>query len=116
MRTRPAHFKAKVDAGANGAITQYFYNADAYFRFVDDVRALGIDIPIVPGIMPISNFSQLRRFSEAVRRGDPALDRQAHAGVRRRRASRSANSVPTWWRSCASAWSTAVRRGCTSTR
>ena len=59
------HFKAKVDAGADGAITQYFYNADAYFRFVDDVRALGVDIPIVPGIMPISNFSQLRRFSEA---------------------------------------------------
>ncbi|HVI58750.1 MAG TPA: methylenetetrahydrofolate reductase [NAD(P)H] [Luteimonas sp.] len=59
------HFKAKVDAGANGAITQYFYNADAYFRFVDDVRALGVDIPVVPGIMPISNFMQLRRFSEA---------------------------------------------------
>ncbi|MFP7722143.1 methylenetetrahydrofolate reductase [NAD(P)H] [Lysobacter sp. A3-1-A15] len=58
------HFKRKVDAGANGAITQYFYNADAYFRFVDDVRALGIDIPIVPGIMPISNFSQIRRFSD----------------------------------------------------
>ncbi|MFD0739253.1 methylenetetrahydrofolate reductase [NAD(P)H] [Lysobacter koreensis] len=59
------HFKAKVDAGADGAITQYFYNADAYFRFVDDARALGIGIPIVPGIMPISNFTQLRRFSEA---------------------------------------------------
>jgi methylenetetrahydrofolate reductase (NADPH) len=59
------HFKAKVDAGADGAITQYFYNADAYFRFVDDVRRLGVDIPVVPGIMPISNFSQLRRFSEA---------------------------------------------------
>jgi len=59
------HFKAKVDAGANGAITQYFYNADAYFRFVDDARRLGADVPIVPGIMPISNFAQLRRFSEA---------------------------------------------------
>ncbi|GAB3307166.1 methylenetetrahydrofolate reductase [NAD(P)H] [Luteimonas notoginsengisoli] len=59
------HFKAKVDAGADGAITQYFYNADAYFRFVDDIRALGVDIPVVPGIMPISNFAQLRRFSEA---------------------------------------------------
>lgn len=58
-------FKAKVDAGADGAITQYFYNADAYFRFVDDVQRLGIDIPIVPGVMPISNFTQLRRFSEA---------------------------------------------------
>ncbi|WP_256646288.1 methylenetetrahydrofolate reductase [NAD(P)H] [Thermomonas paludicola] len=59
------HFKAKVDAGASSAITQYFYNADAYFRFVEDARALGIDIPIVPGVMPISNFSQLRRFSDA---------------------------------------------------
>ena len=59
------HFKAKVDAGADGAITQYFYNADAYFRFVDDARRLGVDVPIVPGIMPISNFAQLRRFSEA---------------------------------------------------
>ncbi len=58
------HFKAKVDAGADGAITQYFYNADAYFRFVDEVRALGVGIPIVPGIMPIANFTQLRRFSE----------------------------------------------------
>ena len=58
------HFKAKVDAGADGAITQYFYNADGYFRFVDDARKLGISIPIVPGIMPISNFTQLRRFSE----------------------------------------------------
>jgi methylenetetrahydrofolate reductase (NADPH) len=59
------HFKAKVEAGADGAITQYFYNADAYFRFVDDARRLGVDIPIVPGIMPIANFTQLRRFSEA---------------------------------------------------
>jgi methylenetetrahydrofolate reductase (NADPH) len=59
------HFKAKIDAGADGAITQYFYNADAYFRFVDDVRRLGVVVPIVPGIMPISNFAQLKRFSEA---------------------------------------------------
>jgi methylenetetrahydrofolate reductase (NADPH) len=58
------HFKRKVDAGANGAITQYFYNADAYFRFVDDARRLGVEVPIVPGVMPISNFTQLRRFSE----------------------------------------------------
>jgi methylenetetrahydrofolate reductase (NADPH) len=58
------HFKAKIDAGADAAITQYFYNADAYFHFVDAVRRLGVEVPIVPGIMPISNFSQLRRFSE----------------------------------------------------
>jgi methylenetetrahydrofolate reductase (NADPH) len=59
------NFRRKVDAGANGAITQYFYNADAYFRFVDECRAAGIVIPIVPGIMPIVNFSQLARFSDA---------------------------------------------------
>jgi methylenetetrahydrofolate reductase (NADPH) len=60
-----AHFKAKMDAGADTAITQYFFNADAYFRFVDEVRAAGVAAPIIPGIMPISNFSQLKRFSEA---------------------------------------------------
>ena len=58
------HFKTKIDAGADAAITQYFYNADAYFHFVDDARRLGVDIPVIPGIMPISNFSQRRRFSE----------------------------------------------------
>jgi methylenetetrahydrofolate reductase (NADPH) len=56
-------FKRKVDAGANAAITQYFYNTDAYFRFMDECEALGIRIPIVPGIMPIYNFAQLSRFS-----------------------------------------------------
>jgi methylenetetrahydrofolate reductase (NADPH) len=59
------NFKKKVDAGANAAITQYFYNVDAYLRFVDECRAAGISIPIVPGIMPIGNFSQLARFSDA---------------------------------------------------
>ncbi|SFC74024.1 5,10-methylenetetrahydrofolate reductase (NAD(P)) [Cupriavidus sp. OV038] len=58
------NFVRKVRAGADSAITQYFYNADAYFRFVDEVRALGVDVPIVPGIMPITNYSQLMRFSE----------------------------------------------------
>ena len=57
--------KAKVDAGANSAITQYFYNADAYFHFVEQAQALGVRVPIVPGIMPINNFSQLARFSDA---------------------------------------------------
>jgi methylenetetrahydrofolate reductase (NADPH) len=60
-----AFFKQKVEAGANAAITQYFYNPDAYFRFVDDCKNLGIDVPIVPGIMPITNFTQLARFSDA---------------------------------------------------
>lgn len=59
------NFKRKIDAGADSAITQYFYNADAYFRFVDDCTAAGIAVPIVPGIMPIGNFSQLARFSDA---------------------------------------------------
>ena len=59
------HFKRKVDAGANAAITQYFYNTDAYFRFVDECEAAGIVIPVVPGIMPIGNFAQLARFSDA---------------------------------------------------
>ena len=59
------NFKRKIDAGANSAITQYFYNTDAYFRFVDDCEAAGIAIPIVPGIMPIGNFAQLARFSDA---------------------------------------------------
>ncbi len=58
-------FKRKCDAGANAAITQYFYNADAYFRFVDDCDALGVKIPVVPGIMPITNSTQLMRFSDA---------------------------------------------------
>ncbi|CAN1551996.1 MetF 5,10-methylenetetrahydrofolate reductase [Burkholderiaceae bacterium] len=59
-----AHFINKVRAGANSAITQYFFNADAYFDFVDRVQAKGINIPIVPGIMPITNYTQLMRFSE----------------------------------------------------
>lgn len=58
------NFKRKVEAGANGAVTQYFYNADCYFRFVDECRAMGIEIPITPGIMPITNYRQLARFSE----------------------------------------------------
>ncbi len=57
------NLKRKVDAGANSAITQYFYNADAYFRFLDQCAAAGINVPIVPGIMPIYNITQLARFS-----------------------------------------------------
>ena len=58
-------FAAKVRAGADSAITQYFFNADAYERFVDDVRRMGLDVPVVPGIMPILGSSQLMRFSDA---------------------------------------------------
>ncbi len=59
------NFKRKIEAGANSAITQYFYNADGYFRFVEACRKLGITVPIVPGIMPIVKFAQLARFSDA---------------------------------------------------
>ncbi len=59
------NFRRKVEAGADSAITQYFFNVDAYFRFVDDCEALGLAIPITPGIMPITNSKQLARFSDA---------------------------------------------------
>lgn len=58
------NFKRKVDAGADAAITQYFFNLDAYLNFVDECQSIGIDIPIVPGIMPINNYAQLARFSD----------------------------------------------------
>jgi methylenetetrahydrofolate reductase (NADPH) len=60
-----ANLVAKFEAGADSAITQYFYNADAYFRLLDEVRAAGVHAPIVPGIMPVTNFTQLARFSDA---------------------------------------------------
>ena len=59
-----ANFVRKAKAGADSAITQYFYNADAYFHFVDEIRRQGIDIPVIPGIMPIVSFSKLARFSD----------------------------------------------------
>ena len=59
-----ANFVTKVNAGANSAITQYFFNPDAYYDFVDRAQAKGVKIPIVPGIMPITNYSQLSRFSQ----------------------------------------------------
>ena len=58
------NFARKIQAGANSAITQYFYNADAYFQFVDETRKLGLDVPVVAGIMPITNCTQLMRFSD----------------------------------------------------
>lgn len=57
-------YAIKVRAGADSSITQYFYNADAYFRFVDEAQRLGVDVPVVPGIMPITSSTQLMRFSE----------------------------------------------------
>jgi methylenetetrahydrofolate reductase (NADPH) len=58
-------FATKIKAGADSAITQYFFNADAYFRFVEDVQRLGVSVPVVPGIMPITSSTQLMRFSDA---------------------------------------------------
>jgi methylenetetrahydrofolate reductase (NADPH) len=58
-----AHFAAKVKAGADSAITQFFFNPDAYFHFVDEVRALGVEVPIVPGIMPIHNYARIAQFA-----------------------------------------------------
>jgi len=58
------NFKRKIDAGADSALTQYFFNPDAYFRFVDECEKRGVDVPIVPGIMPITNYTQLARFSD----------------------------------------------------
>ena len=59
-----ANFARKISAGANSAITQYFYNPDAYFRFIDEARKIGVDVPVVAGIMPINNYTQLMRFSD----------------------------------------------------
>ncbi|HWQ38092.1 MAG TPA: methylenetetrahydrofolate reductase [NAD(P)H] [Burkholderiales bacterium] len=59
------NFKRKIEAGADSAITQYFFNPDAYYHFRDECAAMGIDVPIVPGIMPINRFAQLARFSDA---------------------------------------------------
>ncbi len=64
VRAELENFKRKVDAGANGAITQYFYNPHAYFRFIEDCEKMDINLPIVPGIMPITNREQLVRFSQ----------------------------------------------------
>lgn len=65
LATDIRHFVAKAQAGADSAITQYFFNADSYFHFVDRVRAAGCEIPVIPGIMPITNFANLVRFSDA---------------------------------------------------
>ena len=73
-------FVHKVQAGADAAITQYFFNADAYFRFVDAARAHGVTVPIVPGIMPITNYTQLARFSDACGAEIPRWIRMRLAG------------------------------------
>jgi methylenetetrahydrofolate reductase (NADPH) len=74
------NFKRKVEAGADAAITQYFYNADAYFAFLDSCERMGIDIPVIPGVMPITNYSQLARFSDACGAEIPRWVRKRLAG------------------------------------
>ena len=64
LQTEMKFFRQKVEAGADGAITQYFFNPDSYFHFRDDALRIGVDIPITPGIMPITNYKQLARFSD----------------------------------------------------
>lgn len=64
LETDLKNFKRKVEAGADSAITQYFYNPEAYFRFMDDCQRIGVNIPVIPGIMPLTNYSQISRFSE----------------------------------------------------
>lgn len=73
-------FATKIKAGADSAITQYFFNADAYFRFVDDVQRLGVSVPVVPGIMPITSSTQLMRFSDACGAEIPRWIRQRLQG------------------------------------
>ena len=107
------NFKRKADAGANSAITQYFYNADAYFRFVDDARKLGITLPIVPGIMPIVKFSQLARFSDACGAEIPRWMRKTLEGLWRRQSHRCRPSVWMWLPNCARSCSRAARPDCT---
>jgi len=74
------NFRRKVEAGANAAITQYFYNPDAYFRFLDSCAALGVQVPVVPGVMPITNFEQLVRFSDTWRAETPRWIRRRLEG------------------------------------
>ncbi|MBL4602467.1 MAG: methylenetetrahydrofolate reductase, partial [Emcibacteraceae bacterium] len=66
------NLKRKIDAGANRAITQYFFDVDVYFRFMDKVLAAGIDVPIVPGIMPVTNFKMAKSFSDRCGTSVPA--------------------------------------------
>ena len=106
-----------MKAGADSAITQFFFNPDAYFHFVDEVRALGVDVPIVPGIMPIHNYAQDRPVRGARRHRDPALGARCKMeGFMDDTASIRAFGLDVVTRLCAAAASPAARRACTSTR
>jgi methylenetetrahydrofolate reductase (NADPH) len=116
-RSAEADLKAyvtKVKAGANSAITQYFYSADAYARFVDDVYAMGATVPVVPGIMPITNSSQLLRFSDACGAEIPRWIRLRLQGlVTTPHPSRPSGWM--WSRNCVTSFAVRARPACTST-
>jgi methylenetetrahydrofolate reductase (NADPH) len=97
-----ASFQRKIDAGANAAITQYFYNPDAYWSFVDACAGRGIDVPIVPGVMPISSFTKLARFSDACGAEIPRWMRRRLEGFGDDAASIRAFGVDVVTRMCAS--------------
>jgi methylenetetrahydrofolate reductase (NADPH) len=97
-----ASFQRKIDAGANSAITQYFYNPDAYWSFVDACAGRGIDVPIVPGVMPISSFTKLARFSDACGAEIPRWMRRRLEGFGDDAASIRAFGVDVVTRMCAS--------------
>ena len=108
------NFRRKVEAGADAAITQYFYNADAYFAFVDACTGMGLDLPIVPGIMPITNFTQLARFSDACGAEIPRWIRRRMEGLGDDIEEIRAFGHGSCW-TCAGDCSPAGPRGCTST-
>ena len=97
-----AHFRRKIDAGANSAITQYFFNPDAYWHFVDLCAAQGVSVPIVPGIMPVSSFAKLARFSDACGAEIPRWIRRRLEGYGDDSASIRAFGVEVVTRMCAS--------------
>jgi 5,10-methylenetetrahydrofolate reductase len=105
------HFATKVRAGANSAITQYFFNVDGYCRFVEECEARGLDLPIGPGIMPITNYKQLVRFSDAcgaeIPRWISASDWRVTARISARCAPLLSTSPPSCVRSC-STWARPV--------